>query len=77
MQNDEHNRFQTTFVAGLISLTPHGAAALLQDPVIHEYIRHGYISALQHWDDICAQVRQSQNHTGRKTPAIWYAPQRP
>ena len=45
--------------------------ALVTDPVIHEYIRHGYISALQHWDDISSAVRQSQNHTARKVPAIW------
>ena len=35
------------------------------------YIRHGYISALQHWDDIASAVRQSQDYTGRKIPAIW------
>jgi hypothetical protein len=44
---------------------------LIQDPIIHEFIRHGYISALQHWDDIASAVRQSQQYTGRKIPAIW------
>jgi hypothetical protein len=53
------------------SPTHHDPDALLKDPVIHEFIRHGYISALQHWDDIASAVRQSQNHTGRKIPAIW------
>jgi hypothetical protein len=44
---------------------------LIRDPIIHEFIRHGYISALQHWDDIASAVRQSQQYTGRKIPAIW------
>jgi hypothetical protein len=44
---------------------------LIRDPIIHEFIRHGYISALQHWDDVASAVRQSQEYTGRKIPAIW------
>eukprot|EP01048_Picozoa_sp_COSAG05_P015707 COSAG05_NODE_1926_length_3825_cov_1.854804_4_plen_63_part_00 len=45
--------------------------ALINDPIVHEYIRHGYISALQHWDEIASQVRQSQATSGRAIPAIW------
>ena len=46
------------------------------EPVLHEYIRHGYISALKNWDDIAASVRRSQRETldgtpKRAMPAVW------
>ena len=44
---------------------------LIRDPIMHEFIRHGYISALKHWDDVASAVRQSQAYTARKIPAIW------
>jgi hypothetical protein len=34
-------------------------AVLIQDPVIHEYMRHGYISALSNWDDLAAAIRRA------------------
>lgn len=33
---------------------------LVTEPLLHEYIRHGYISALQNWDDIATSIRGSQ-----------------
>ena len=36
-----------------------GNAVMIQDPVIHEFIRHAYISALSNWDDIAAAVRRT------------------
>ena len=41
------------------------------EPVLHEYIRHGFISALANWDDVASAVRRTGQDTGnRKVPAV-------
>ena len=59
----------TSSVETNISVPTHDADHLVREPVLHEFIRHGYISALQNWDDIAASVRSSQHE--RRFPAIW------
>jgi hypothetical protein len=50
----------------------HVLQALITDPVIHEFIRHGYISALSNWDDIASTVRRTGQDGGRRpVPAVW------
>jgi hypothetical protein len=43
----------------------HDPDYLAAEPVLHEFIRHGYISALQNWDDVAASVRSSPQ------PKLW------
>lgn len=50
----------TSSVDTNISVPTHDSDFLVREPVLHEYIRHGFISALQNWDDIAASVRSSQ-----------------
>ena len=45
---------------------------VIADPVVHEFIRHGYISALANWDDVASAVRRTGQADGaRKIPAVW------
>jgi hypothetical protein len=42
-----------------VERAPSSNEALLHDPVVHEFIRNGYLSALQNWDDVAAAVRRA------------------
>eukprot|EP01050_Picozoa_sp_SAG11_P003699 SAG11_NODE_216_length_12231_cov_10.404385_4_plen_1663_part_00 len=58
---------ETVLAAGRLCVTPGvqppapsvGSSVLIQDVVLHEFIRHGFISALSNWDDIAAAVRRA------------------